>query len=422
MGTYMKLFTNLYFAMFIGALTLLNIGRKLSWVALGWFVYETTGAASAIGIVLSAATIAPLISSILVGGILDQYDRKKTMAIENAVRGLLILLIPLFHWSGVLTLGVLITVMFIDGFLSSFTKVGASSILPAFVESEELEAGNAVISMVSQIGTLLGPALGGFLTAWIGAPGTLLVNVVLFFSATIIYIGIPRHHYHQGMEHDPSGPSSGWMSRLHAYGRDTKAGIQFIMQYRILIFIACVTLLFNFTYAPFEAVLPAFVNDALQAEASVLGMMWSTFSVGALTGAALWIRLSMKLPYSYVLGVVIILWGLAPFTVAFLNEPWLIYIVMFLGGVFYAPYNIVAPTLKQRLVPNALRGRVFGVYNLIAGLGLPIGMYLGGLSGDLIGLTETVALSGVATVLLGLLVMIAKPLRIRHVSHLQQPS
>lgn len=91
---------------------------------------------------------------------------------------------------------------------------------------------------------------------------------------------------------------------------------------------------------------------------------------------------------------------------------------MFFGGIVYAPYNIVSPTLRQQLVPNEMRGRVFGVYGLIAGLGFPIGVYAGGLLAELVGVTQTILFSGVLTMILGLVVAAHPILRFKDVNTL----
>ena len=78
----------------------------------------------------------------------------------------------------------------------------------------------------------------------------------------------------------------------------------------------------------------------------------------------------------------------------------------------YAPYNIVEPTLEQKLVPDEIRGRVLGVLGMIAGVGFPVGTFLGGLLRDWIGASNTVFISGFFTITLGLVVFRNKSLRI----------
>ncbi|TDQ40785.1 MFS transporter [Aureibacillus halotolerans] len=244
MNVYIQLLKNTYFRHFFVALTLLNMGRKLTWVALGWFVYQTTGSLVSIGIVITASTVAPLLSSVLVGGVLDQYNRRSIMIVENGLRGVFLSLIPILHWLDLLNLPIIVAIIFVKGFLSSFTTIGVTSILPSFLRKEDLEPGNAVLSMTGQMGSLIGPAIGGISTAMLGAPLTLLINVICFFIAAVLYFLIPTEVYHKGMERRPIDPS--FRRNLVNYGRDVKDGLRFILKYRVLMMIALVTFVFNF--------------------------------------------------------------------------------------------------------------------------------------------------------------------------------
>ncbi|WP_019416156.1 MFS transporter [Paenisporosarcina sp. TG20] len=266
--------------------------------------------------------------------------------------------------------------------------------------------------MVNQVGSLIGPALGGFAIAFFTAPGTLLINVIFFFIAALLYMLIPEEVYHRDMERVAQEKvemniKEKWKKFIH----ETMIGIKFIVSYRILIVIACITLFFNFAYAPLESAFPVFVDRILRAGPEVLGIMWSIFAVGSLTGSVLWTKLSIKISYSYSLGSVIILWGLIPLLLSITVEVKFVYLLMLLGGVVYAPYNIVAPTIRQKLVPNKIRGRVFGVYGLISGIGFPIGVYLGGLLTEQLGVLVTVSGSGILTIIVGIFVLFSKSLR-----------
>ncbi|SFL90640.1 Transmembrane secretion effector [Gracilibacillus orientalis] len=191
---------------------------------------------------------------------------------------------------------------------------------------------------------------------------------------------------------------------MKQFVEDIKVGFKFLINHKELIMIASVTLVFNFTYAPLEPVFPVFVGDILNSGAEILGIIWTVFAIGALLGSIIWVRFKPRVPYSYLLGTVIFLWGMAPLSFSFFSNEYIIYFIMFLGGIAYAPYNIVAPTLQQQLVPNHLRGRIIGIIGLIAGLGFPIGAYVGGKLGDYLGAAHTIFLSGLLTVLLGVVV------------------
>lgn len=405
------LLKNPHFRTFIGANALLDLGKKLSWIALSWFVYQVTGSVLSIGVVISTATIAPLLSSLLVGGMLDRFNRRTLMAVDNLLRGLIMSLIPVMYWLDLLTFPLIVGVVFVNGFLSSFTSIGAQTIIPSFVEGEDLQSANALSGMISQAGYFLGPAIGGLCTAAFGAPMTLLLNVGCFVLAALLVWSIPDEVFNRGAKREAASRSIS--DNIRKIGQDTKEGVRFIVQYKSLIMMASVTFFFNLTYAPLETMLPVYVSDVLMEGSDVLGVMWSFFAVGTFLGSMLWLRVKQKAYYSFVLGGVIVLWGLASVGIGLSHVKMLAFLVMFAGGVVYAPYNIVAPTLRQSLVPAELRGRVFSVLGLLSGLGMPIGAYLGGVLGSWIGVVPTIVAGGVACVVLGMVVCAHPALRFK---------
>ncbi|MGB8955241.1 MAG: MFS transporter [Tumebacillaceae bacterium] len=123
MSRYGTLLRNPHFFKFMLSNVLLDLGKKLSWVALSWFVYQTTGSSLSIGIVISTATIAPVVSSLLVGSLLDRYDRRTLLVAENLLRGVILAVIPLLYGLGALTLPVVVAVhvvVFIIGSAAAF--------------------------------------------------------------------------------------------------------------------------------------------------------------------------------------------------------------------------------------------------------------------------------------------------------------
>lgn len=169
-----------------------------------------------------------------------------------------------------------------------------------------------------------------------------------------------------------------------------------------------------------ESILPVYVSTILNQGPEILGLMWTCFAVGSFIGSLIWVRLSLKHTYARTMGAIICLWGCVPFVLSILNHYQIVYIFMFLGGLVYSPYNIVAPTLRQKLVPNELRGRVFGVYSLISGLGFPLGLFIGGIIGENFGVIHAIVASGMMTVALGVIVFVLPTLKFHEIAPLKQ--
>lgn len=203
--------------------------------------------------------------------------------------------------------------------------------------------------------TLLKPAVGGILVASVGSPVTLLITAMLYAGYIASLLAIPAVCYRAPAMDDREDPLQAHESAWH-----------FLRKSPILMVIGLVTLFFNLTYGPLEPALPVLVVHIYHAGAQMLGFLWSSFAVGLMIGTALWMRWQPG-------------WGIRVVTI---------------GGVTYAPYNIVATTWQQRLIPDQLRGRVFGLLQSVTSSGLPLGQMAGGLAIAAIGAGHTIASAG----------------------------
>ncbi len=99
---------------------------------------------------------------------------------------------------------------------------------------------------------------------------------------------------------------------------------------------------------------------------------------------------------------IIVLWGMFSGLLGMVHSAILAGVLLALGGFSYAPYNILFSVWRQKLVPDALRGRVYGVINGMMGLGLPLGQALGGVLIGIVGPRGTVVIGGSLCLALGI--------------------
>ena len=90
-------------------------GSAMTFVALPWFVLETTGSTAKMSWVLAAELLPVVIVGIPAGSAIVRLGAKRTMLISDAFRGPLLVVIPILHRSGHLTFPLLLAVTFAIG-------------------------------------------------------------------------------------------------------------------------------------------------------------------------------------------------------------------------------------------------------------------------------------------------------------------
>src|ERR687897_1357115 len=103
MARYLKLLRQRDFALLWGGATISSLGDGMSFVALLWLLIERGGTPADVGWLAAIHTAPVIIGGIATGVILDAFDPRKVLAIDNALRGLAVASVPIASALGVLT-------------------------------------------------------------------------------------------------------------------------------------------------------------------------------------------------------------------------------------------------------------------------------------------------------------------------------
>src|SRR5262249_40767739 len=133
------------------------LGDAMTRTALIWYVFQTTHSPQALGLLLLCYTGPVIVGGLLAGFLLDRFDRRRVMLLDNTLRGVVVALIPLLHLLGALMLWQVYSVAIVYGFLYMITLAGTPSLLPALVSSEQLAAVNALETLSYTLGGVCGP-------------------------------------------------------------------------------------------------------------------------------------------------------------------------------------------------------------------------------------------------------------------------
>lgn len=378
-----------FLALWAGTLAV-RLGSQVGTIALTWLVLEATGSGARIGMTLALYAAGDMAASPFVGVLLDRLPRKFLLNLANVLLLAIFSVLALLSLDHRLPFGALLALVVLAGALTPLSYLGRMILLPNLVGPDVWPLANTAMQFNLNLVTLLGPALGGVLVATVGTANTLFFTAGSFGLYALTLLVLPARAFHSAdVEPDT------------AFRSDLTVGWRFLRRVPILAVLTGVTLLFSLTYGPLEPALPVLVHTVYHGGAQTLGFLWSGFAVGALLGTVLWGRLQPAWSLRPLVSGIIVGWGIFSGLVGVLHGVPLAIGSLALGGFTYAPYNILYTTWRQRLVPDALRGKVFGTINGITGIGLPVGQALGGLLIAAVGARHTVLIGGLACVALG---------------------
>src|SRR5581483_11870750 len=173
-------------------LAISRLGDQFTMIALLWFVLQLTGSGAAVGLVILCFDLPALVTGPLLGMILDRYQPRTVMGLDNAARAGIIAAIPLLYWLGVLQFWHIVLLSLAAGALQPATLVGVRTYLPHLVPDPELNRANTLLVGNLQLASLIGPALAGALVAMSGGPTILLLDALSFVIMAVIAFGLPK--------------------------------------------------------------------------------------------------------------------------------------------------------------------------------------------------------------------------------------
>jgi MFS family permease len=348
--------------LWVGA-TLSVLGDGLTWVALVWLVFELGGGAPDVGLLVVAYTAPVIVGGLLAGLLLDRFDRRRVLIADNAIRGLAVASVPVATAFGLLEPSWLYGVAVVYGFFNMISLAGIPSMLPSLVDEDELTTANAMESLSYGVGGVAGPALGGLLIALVGAAGVLWLDA-LSYLAFVVALAAMRARQHP----EPAKPGS----------RGLGPAFRFILGTPAVLAITLMFMAANVGEGMLLVLVPIYARDVLEAGSGTFGSLVSILTAGMLVGALVvgvirWrFRLGRSIAaFQTAAGLSILGLALQP---AFLVAA----TVLATFGLLVSPLTIWAQTIRMRLIPDELRGRVFGLLRTLMQSTPPIGGILAG--------------------------------------------
>ncbi|WP_053959417.1 MFS transporter [Sulfobacillus thermosulfidooxidans] len=323
------------------------------------------------------AMVIPQLLAVIGGAVVDQFDAKRIMLWTDLLRGIAVGL-------GLLVLAldppaspyIIIGVIGVNAFGTAFFGPAEAVVLPLLVPDKDLSAANGLYSLTSQMTSAIGAGIGGAAIATVGIFAVFGFDLVSFwFSAIAIFIMM---RFSRPLE--PKPETSAEIKRPFA---GFKEGWKMITTMRWFVILLPLILLTNFTFAGGLILLPYWIHHDLHSTAFWYGLTDGAWSLGMMIGSlnAGWLgRFSLEKTIS----VSGILQGSVMAAFAFTHAPWADILWLLVGGICNGATNALIFTMLQRLIPEAIRGRTFGMLITIVTAATPLAVFLAGISVNII--------------------------------------
>ncbi|RKO61895.1 MFS transporter [Caldibacillus debilis] len=369
---------NKNFAYLVSGRIFTNIGDSLYAVASMWLIYDLTQNSFYTGLG-GFLTMAPLILQFFIGPLIKQERYKSILIYTQMIQAILLLVIPLAHFLGVLSVWLVLIINPIASIIQQFVYPTHAAILPTIVEEKYLTKANSIMNATYQLLDVILLGISGTIIALIGTVFVYMLGSVTFFIAMLLffYIKIPKTDLEEkDFERDFS-----LKDKWENYKADLKKGYQFIKGSLIPKFLLA-SILANFIIGAVSAILPEYA--VYRGGSDIYGWYLAAMSFGLLMGSTISSFFS-QFPLGKVTIIGFFCSGLSWFLAGITNIHSLS--VILFGGSYVAIgiTNVLFLSSLQKIVPSDLLGRVFSFIVGAISIAAPLGSLTGGTMAPFIG-------------------------------------
>jgi MFS family permease len=333
------------------------------------------------GVLVAAAGVPALAGPLFAGPLADVFDRRLLCVRADALRCAVLLAVIPLYLTGKLTLLVLIGLQLILGTAGAIFDAALFAWLPALFSGRTLVTANGRIESLRGLAQLVGPAIAGALMQATTAVAALFVDG-LSFGVSALSLSTLRS---PGRAGSAAGGGTAPAERVRTRYL-TLIGEGFLTLWRLpaVALLGTASGLFNLFAGVAEAIFVYMVTRELGMSTLLLGVVLSAGCVGGALSGLLAARIVRRVGLRTTLTTGLAASCVAEFATAAAPADPVVAPILLATAQFVATFGVVAfitanATLRQALVPDHVRGRVFAVLRVLTRGAVPIGAVLGGL-------------------------------------------
>lgn len=369
--------------------------------AVVWYITESTGSA----LMLAAASICAFLPQGLIspfGGVVaDKFNRKTVMILADLSVGVVSLVLGFVILFGQVSFGLLMILVVVRSIGQAFHGPAMMAAMPLLVPEKHLLRINTLDQLLMSIASIGAPAFGIFLYTTLGFHSVMFLD----FAGALVAVGglalakIPTIvDAATENQHVLANLRDGWKALSASRG--------------LVILIAGVTV-GMMAFAPLSAVFPLMTYDHFGGDGYMASIVEAAFGVGMIIGSIILMTWGGGKRLALLIGIAALIVGVTTSACGFLTPEmfWAFVILCAIMAVACAWFNGPLITLIQNNVPEEKTGRALGLAMAAMGLASPIGIALGGVLAEAIGIAPFFVVDGLVCIALGCLIYLPKSVR-----------
>ena len=352
-------------------------------VAIGWQIYDMTGDPLDLGLVGLVQFFPLVLLAVVVGQIIDRYDRRAVARVCQVVKAVCALALALGSARGWLGRDAIFVILLAVGIARAFETPTLHALIPGLVPPLLLPRAVAASASANQTAVICGPALGGLIYAF-GPTTVYLTCTAIYIAASVLVSLLPRDA--RARERKPVT-----LENLFA-------GFSYIRHHPILL--GAISLdLFVVMLGGVTALLPIYARDVLHTGPWGLGLLRSAPAVGALVMSVVLAHAAIERRAGLMMFATTAVFGGAIVAFALSRSLPLSMAALTVYGAADAVSVVIRMAMVQTRTPHDMLGRVMAVNSMCTGTSGSLGEFRAGVVAAAFGAVTSVLVGGLGALL-----------------------
>ncbi len=400
------------FLALFGSQIFTQVGGNMVLFGLTITVFGLTDSNTSVSLLLLTFLVPAVIFGAIAGVFVDMFDRRKILVATNFARGALFLLLVFFTDQ----LAVIYVVTALVATLTTFFAPAEAAMIPLVVKRAQLMTANSLFILALQGAFVLGFAVLGPLAQTVVGTQALIVIVAAAYGLGGLFCLIlpPAPASDVGGANLQSARSA-----VAATIDQLKEGIRYIRDHHNIFWSLTYLAMVASLIGVLGVIAPAFTRDVLGLEEGQLIVILLPLGMGLVGGIAILNVIGKYLPRRRLieggmvaLALSLVILGLAQEFMGQSGDDDLtallavVVVVAFAAGICYAFVAVPAQTSLQEELPSDVRGRVFGVLNMLVSMASFIPIIIVGPVADIVGAATVIVVAALIVGVVGILSVI----------------
>ena len=368
-------------------------------VARGWLAYEITGSSLWVGLVTFMAMAPRVFAAPIIGIVADRFDRQTVLAwtyglnlAHNIALAVLVTMDQAGPW-------VLVIFALINGTIRTSQQTATQSLVPNLVPKEHLYNAIALNEATQQGSRFFGPAAIGVLLVF-----TSNVPAAFWLCSGFYLVGLIQTLR-------ISTRSRGEVDRSKSFAQNMLAGFNYVYSNPLVLAMVLLAVFHCSLTMSYESLLPVLSEEALSAGFSGVSLLMSAIGAGALVSSVTLAGIGNNATRGRLFLILGVVSGISYVGLGVSSLAGMSLAAAVLLGASTAGFMTVTHTIIQTIVPDGIRGRVSGIYNMHVGGTMAAANLMNGALSDWFNTPVVMAVTGVGFTLAVSLSVINLPLR-----------